>query len=149
MGILDIPKELEKFSDRIIAHPFAEWTELPEMIASIDINLAPLEESIFNEAKSENKWVEAALVRVPTVATNLGAFQRMIEHGRTGILCDTVEDWYTELENWFLVMRRELRLHSRRMNIVKRSVLHCTQDYLWQNSLKKCLLLILLLFCLL
>lgn len=32
------------------------------------------------------------------------------------------------------------------MNIVKRSVLHCTQDYLWQNSLKKCLLLILLLF---
>lgn len=107
VGILDIPKELEKFSDRIIAHPFAEWTELPEMIASIDINLAPLEESIFNEAKSENKWVEAALVRVPTVATNLGAFQRMIEHGRTGILCDTVEDWYTELEK--LVLSNEKR----------------------------------------
>ena len=50
------------------------------MIASMDINLAPLEESIFNEAKSENKWVEAALVVYRLIASNLGAFKRMIEH---------------------------------------------------------------------
>lgn len=100
VGLLDIPEELEEFSERIIAHPFVKWEKLPELIASVDINLAPLEESIFNEAKSENKWVEAALVRVPTIASNLGAFKTMMEHGKTGILCDTADQWFSELENW-------------------------------------------------
>lgn len=98
VGILDIPKELNDFSDRIVAHDFMEWEKLPELISSIDINLAPLEQSIFNEAKSENKWVEAALVRVPTVASKVGAFAKMIEHEVTGMLCETREEWYLTLD---------------------------------------------------
>ena len=113
VGILDIPKEFEAFKDRVIAHPFVEWQKLPELIASIDINLAPLEESIFNEAKSENKWVEAALVRVPTIASNLGAFEKMVEDGRTGILCSTPEEWYDkpsgEAEGEHLGVREQKR----------------------------------------
>lgn len=107
VGLLDIPEELEEFSERIIAHPFVKWEKLPELIASVDINLAPLEESIFNEAKSENKWVEAALVRVPTIASNLGAFKTMMEYGKTGILCDTADQWFSELEK--LVVDKEIR----------------------------------------
>ncbi|MBM6831333.1 glycosyltransferase [Faecalicoccus acidiformans] len=107
VGLLDIPKEFESFKDRVIAHPFVNWKELPKLIASIDINLAPLESSIFNEAKSENKWIEAALVHVPTVASNLGAFKRMIQNKETGILCDTTEDWYDALE--MLILKQELR----------------------------------------
>lgn len=103
VGLLDIPKEFESFKERVIAHPFVNWKELPELIASVDINLAPLENSIFNEAKSENKWVEAALVRVPTVASNLGAFKRMIKNGITGVLCEnTYESWYGALESLIL-----------------------------------------------
>ena len=33
--------------------------------------IAPIEKILFNEAKSENKWVEASLVKVPTVASIL------------------------------------------------------------------------------
>lgn len=98
VGILDIPKELKEFEGRIIAHPFVEWEDLPQLIASVDINLAPLETSIFNEAKSENKWVEAALVRVVTVASNVGAFQKMIKPDKTGILCNSTEEWYEQLK---------------------------------------------------
>lgn len=98
VGILDIPKELKEFEGRIIAHPFVEWEDLPQLIASVDINLAPLETSIFNEAKSENKWVEAALVRVVTVASNVGAFQKMIKADKTGILCNSTEEWYEQLK---------------------------------------------------
>ena len=98
VGILDIPKELEKFSDRVIAHPFVNWEKLPKLVAEVDINLAPLEKGIFNEAKSENKWVEAALVRVPTVASDIGAFQKMIENGKTGVLCKNEEEWFSKLE---------------------------------------------------
>lgn len=121
VGLLDIPKEFESFKDRVIAHPFVNWKELPELIASIDINLAPLEESIFNEAKSENKWVEAALVRVPTVASNLGAFKRMIQDGKTGVLCNTTDDWYNALES--LILDK-----SKRSTIAENAYHYCIEN---------------------
>lgn len=94
VGKINLPEELKKYKMRIIAHPFVDWKELPKLIASVDINLAPIEQTIFNEAKSENKWIEAALVKVPTVASNVGAFQEMIKDGETGFLCDREEEWY-------------------------------------------------------
>lgn len=98
VGILDIPKELDKFKDRIIISPFVDWEKLPELIASIDVNLAPLEKSLFNEAKSENKWTEASLVKVPTIASNVGAF-KVIKNKVDGILVNNnQDDWYNKLE---------------------------------------------------
>ena len=98
VGDLDLPEALVPFSDRIIATPFCEWKRLPMLIADCDINIAPLGDSIFNRAKSENKWVEASLVKVPTVASNVGAFKTMIDDGVTGLLCDNVPDaWYQTL----------------------------------------------------
>ena len=96
-GELTLPMELKEFAGRVEATPFGDWKKLPKLIASVDINLAPLEESIFNEAKSENKWVEAALVKVPTVASKVGAFDRMIEHGKTGYLCANENEWEENL----------------------------------------------------
>lgn len=98
VGELNIPESLMRFKDRIVAHPFVDWKKLPQLIASVDINLAPLEDGIFNEAKSENKWVEAALVQVPTIASNVGAFARMIEQNITGVLCKDSEEWENALE---------------------------------------------------
>ncbi|MCX5713217.1 MAG: glycosyltransferase, partial [Candidatus Omnitrophica bacterium] len=69
----------------------------PELIASLDINLAPLEQSVFNDAKSENKWTEAALVKVLTVAGRTGAFADVIEDGITGLLCSGQDEWYEKL----------------------------------------------------
>lgn len=97
VGELDLSEELEPYEAQIVTREFVEWEKLPELIASVDINLAPLEDTIFNEAKSENKWVEAALVKVPTIASNVGAFKRMIQNNETGILCDTADEWYKAL----------------------------------------------------
>lgn len=99
VGLLDIPDELQEFKDRILRAPFVSWQELPSIIASIDINLAPLEESIFNEAKSENKWTEASLCKTITVASNFGAFKTCIRDGVDGVLCTTADEWYEKLNN--------------------------------------------------
>ena len=107
VGELELPKELQPYSEQIVSTPFLDWQELPQLIASVDINLGPLEQSIFNEAKSENKWVEAALVKVTTVASNVGAFARMIQNEVTGFLCDTDEQWYDTLEK--LIVDKTLR----------------------------------------
>lgn len=98
VGELDIPKELEAWKSRIIVSNMVNWRKLPELIASVDINIAPLEDTIFNRAKSENKWMEAALVRVVTVGSRVGAFEQMIQDGKTGILCENSwESWYENL----------------------------------------------------
>lgn len=96
-GELDLPEALRKYEGRILKTPFDRWEQLPRVLAGTDINIAPLTDSVFNEAKSENKWVEAALVKVPTVASNIGAFAKMIEDGKTGFLCSTVDEWHDVL----------------------------------------------------
>ena len=98
VGDLDLPDELKKFDKRINTIPFSDWRKLPEMIAGIDINIAPLEDTIFNRAKSENKWMEAALVKVATIASDVGAFHDSIKDGVTGILCGNCEEWRASLE---------------------------------------------------
>ena len=107
VGILDLPEELKPFSERILKEPFVSWKKLPDIVASLDINLAPLEDSLFNRAKSENKWVEAALCKVPTVASDVGAFQEMIADGKDGFLCKNEKDWFSVLEK--LIVNKELR----------------------------------------
>lgn len=96
-GELDLPDELANYSNRIVSVPFCEWKRLPGLIASCDINLAPLTDTLFNRAKSENKWIEASLVKVPTIASNVGAFKQMIENGVTGLLCESASEWYKAL----------------------------------------------------
>lgn len=104
-GILDIPTELAPYAGRIEISGFVDWREMPKSIAVCDINLAPLADNIFNEAKSENKWIEAALVRVVTIASDIGAFKKVIKDGETGVLVKN--DWYAQLED--LVLNRSKR----------------------------------------
>ena len=97
-GLLDIPSFLNEFSSQIIKQDFIDWKQLPKVISNVDINIAPIEKIIFNKAKSENKWVEASLVKVPTVASNYGAFKHVIQQNKTGILCSNLNDWYISLK---------------------------------------------------
>lgn len=126
VGELDLPKELEAFAGRIVALPFMDWKELPEKIASMDVNLAPLEAGIFNEAKSENKWVEAALVKVVTIADNVGAFRTIISPDETGILCNTVEEWYDALCRMHDHPQEKERMAMQAYEYVKK---HCISIY--------------------
>lgn len=97
VGELDLPEELAPFSARVVKEPFSPWQDLPRMVSKVDVNLIPLADTIFNRAKSENKWVEAALVKVPSVASRVGALADSIEDGVDGTLCDSVDDWYEAL----------------------------------------------------
>ena len=97
VGEIDLPQDLKMFASKIEVHPFMDYKKLPELISKMDINLAPLTSNIFNEAKSENKWVEAALVKVPTVASDVGAFKEMIVQGQTGVLCNSEKAWENAL----------------------------------------------------
>lgn len=106
VGILDIPKDMKLFENQIVTHDYVDWDKLPALISEVDINLAPLVDSIFNRAKSEIKWIEAALVKVPTVASKIGAFSDVVIDGETGLLA-TDDQWFDKLEA--LVLSSDLR----------------------------------------
>lgn len=106
VGHLDIPEDIRALGAQIVTHDYVDWHELPAMVGQMDINLAPLVTSVFNAAKSEIKWLEAALVKVPTLASKLGAYVEMVEDGVTGVLVADNE-WFDKLTD--LVKNAEKR----------------------------------------
>lgn len=126
-GELDLPEALAPYQARVEMVRPVNWQKLPDLIASVDINLAPLEDTLFNRAKSENKWTEASLVKVVTAASDVGAFQTMIEDGRTGVLCENTEqDWYEKLERLICNPAFRERLAENAYQYVRRN---CTTVY--------------------
>ena len=88
-----------RLGDRVRRLPFTAWHRLPALLRDLDVNLAPLEPgSRFNDAKSAIKWLEAALVSTPTIASPSAPFRDAIEDGHTGWLADDPADWATMLE---------------------------------------------------
>ncbi len=136
VGEMDVPDELKQFKDRIVAKAFVPWEELPELIASVDINIAPLENNIFNEAKSENKWVEAALVKIPTVASKMGAFEKMIEDGKTGLLCETLEDWENNLDKLIRDKNYRVKIAANALDFVKHNAITIETGYALAEYIK-------------
>lgn len=106
-GILDVPAALEPYKERVMTSGFVDWRELPKVMVDCDIILAPLVDTIFNRAKSENKWLEAGLVKVPTVASRVGAFAEQVKDGETGLLVGADNDWYAALDR--LITDKTLR----------------------------------------
>lgn len=111
-GLLDVPKELKEFSDRVITTGFSDWRKMPYEMASCDINLAPLTNTVFNEAKSENKWVEAALVKVVTAASNIGAFKDAVVNNQTGVLVED-DEWFKALDDLIVDSEKRQQIAAR------------------------------------
>lgn len=91
-------KKLNQLKNRVEKLPFMEWQKLPGVMAGIDINLMPLEDTVFHCCKSENKWMEAALVKVPSVMSRNREMEQVIENGKTAWLCSSTEEWIQALE---------------------------------------------------
>ncbi len=93
-GPVRLPRALDRVAARVRRRPFVAWNELPERLAALDVNLAPLDTNrAFNRGKSEVKWIEAAAVGVPTIASAAPAFVRASREGRTALLCRSESDW--------------------------------------------------------
>jgi O-antigen biosynthesis protein len=98
---------LEPYSSRIKVESFVPWQELPAMMTKADINIVPLEFNRFCESKSELKYIHAASLEIPTVATPTRPFREAIEHNNTGLLARTEVDWYGHLKD--LIEKQDLR----------------------------------------
>lgn len=93
VGVLELSNEFDAVQKQIERMPFLPWTQLPGLLAEVDINLMPLQSTVFHACKSENKWLEASLVKTPTIASYNAELARVIQAGETGILCRNRQEW--------------------------------------------------------
>ncbi len=101
IGPLDPGEGWADLANRIQRTPLVPWRQLPFHLAAFDINLAPLiEDNPFAQSKSAIKFMEAALVDVPTMASPTNAFCQAIQSGRNGFLAQSSADWETGLTEW-------------------------------------------------
>ena len=122
-GRLEAPEPLKDFADRLIFTPYVDWRRLPYELRQCDITLSPLVDSVFNRAKSENKWSESSLVEVATIASDVGAFKISIDNGKTGILVDNTTD------GWFKGISQLVEDTTLRENIARQAREYVRKNY--------------------
>ncbi len=108
VGFQSLPKSLSKFASRIeCTPPIWDISKYWELLGRSDINLAVLSRNEATECKSEIKWMEAAMLGIPSVVSRTRNYEDVIDQGKTGIMVDTPEEWFEALDK--LIESREVR----------------------------------------
>ncbi len=98
----NLPKRKREF---MIGTPMEIWsTKLNQL--QLDIGLASVVDNKFTKCKTPIKWMEYAVNRVPCIASKC-LYGKAIEHGKTGFLAETEDDWYKYLK--LLIKDKALR----------------------------------------
>ncbi|TFF25066.1 glycosyltransferase [Jiella endophytica] len=99
---------LRQFEDRLVMLP-PVWDvhEYWSTLAAADINLAVLHPSPATDVKSEIKWLEAAMLGIPSVISETALYADLIEDGVDGILARSPDEWTDALDR--LIGDAELR----------------------------------------
>ena len=82
-------------------YPTVPLLEYPVRLRELafDIGIAPTVSISFNDAKSDLRFKEYSTLGIPTVASDVPAYNNSIKHGVTGYLCqDNYKDWYNALK---------------------------------------------------
>ena len=103
--------------NQVIQIPFVPFQEMLKFYQNADLVLVPLAKNKFNNAKSNIKFIEAASVCTPVLATDVSEFQKVIEDGVNGYLAkenflEKLEQAYkdrNELKNKGLAAHESLR----------------------------------------
>lgn len=108
VGKVNKPLELDIFNSRVRHIPWVSWHHLPEILARFDINLVPLRsDNPFSRSKSAIKYIEAALVSVPTVASPIPSYSEVICDDKNGCLAGSPTLWQEKLSH--LIENQDLR----------------------------------------
>lgn len=103
--------------------PWVDYFSLPEIINQQNATMAPLSETVFNQAKSHVKFIEAAALGVPTVATPIAD---IAQHKTDGLLlANNAQQWLDSLE---LAVDEDFRReHARALECY--AMEHCTATH--------------------
>lgn len=120
VGPVDIGRSFAGLETQIVKLGFTPnlneyWTQL----SKADVNLAPLLTSSFNDAKSEIKWMEAAMFSVPSIVSSSATLDSVIRPNEDGFIAKSERDWYTILQRLITECGLGFQIGSNAHNRVK------------------------------
>lgn len=96
--------------------PFDYWPDKLNGL-QLDIGLAPLVDNEFNRCKSNIKWQEYSIAKVPGIYSSI-VYEKTTSHiifdGNIGMTADTKEQWYQSLKNLIVCsnLREDIADHA-------------------------------------
>ena len=91
--------------------PWSEDTEV-ERISQFDIGIMPLKDSLWEQGKCAYKLIQYLACGKPVIASNVGMNKDLCQHGETGFLADTEEEFLKALQ--VLLTDQDLRIRMGR-----------------------------------
>ncbi|APV41534.1 hypothetical protein PFAS1_20020 [Pseudomonas frederiksbergensis] len=108
---LVVPVEIRTYPE------FVLWFR--SVCCQVTIALAPLEDTLFNSAKSDIKALDYGFAGVPAVYSNVGPYALSIENNRTGLLAEN------SIENWIHAIEKLLSDEALQMTIREEALAEC------------------------
>lgn len=133
LGFLNLSKALDAYLDRIDRLGFLGCESYWEFLVNADINIAPLQPGIFSDCKSEIKWLEAAIFRIPSVVSDTRTYREVVRDGENGYMASSDQEWYEKVgslvvdsalrqrmgENAYISARAAYKVESSAQNLKK------------------------------
>jgi O-antigen biosynthesis protein len=122
IGSLNLPEDFKDLEPQIERLPPSDYATYMRRLAKCHVNIAPLESSIFNDAKSNIKYLEAGILKLPSVVSRTAEFEATVQHGDTGFLASTPEEWEE-------VLMRLVEDEALRRDVGERAYRHVIEHY--------------------
>lgn len=131
IGTLGLPKEYDIVQAQIERIEFCPYTDYLKILNECDISIAPLENYVFNDSKSNIKYIEASILGIPCICSPRPNFSNVINHGENGFLCDGTEQWVSVIET--LIDSAELR-HAVGLQGKQTVLARYSQEFIAENQ---------------
>ncbi|MGB6175723.1 MAG: glycosyltransferase [Methylocella sp.] len=108
-GHLRLRPEFDRFSSRITQFDFiTDIDQYWSLLAASDINLAVLPPGLMASCKSEIKWLEAAILQVPSIVSGTATYREILDDGVDALIVeDSAAAWTKAVKR--LIEDRDLR----------------------------------------
>jgi glycosyltransferase involved in cell wall biosynthesis len=96
-GDVKLPASFDALGDRVERVPKTHFAAYMERLADSDISIAPLENTIFNDCKSNIKFLEAAALGLVSICSPCDNFRDVVRQGVNGLLANSDREWEAAL----------------------------------------------------
>lgn len=129
-GYLILDDRFARFADRVRKLGFtSNITAYWEVLSDVDINLAVLAPTSMADAKSEIKWLEAAMCGVPSIVSNTRTYGELLTHGEDALIAAAPDDWTNALDHLVRdpLLRRQIGESARQRALANYGITSATE----------------------
>ena len=118
---------------------FCAWSEAGEAaaLADADIGISWVPDDAWSRGKCGLKVLQYMAAGLPVVANPVGVQAEMVQHGRTGFLAETPEQWHEAVQHLAADAALRSRLGHAGRQRLEREFSVTAGATLWQNTLER------------